>query len=68
MKLCKNCKHFKIVHGSAECTRGAHEINLITGYTIPDYYGCIYERYYGYVLARLLGKCGKEGRFYEENK
>lgn len=77
MKICKNCKHYReYVHthdhdykNYNRCVRdaGPGKTNLINGFHHPDPgKSCKKER--GFLSRFLKGRCGKEGRYYEEKE
>lgn len=75
MKLCVDCKHyFKGMVGfqdSNSCFRGKTSFDIVTGISKIEKLSCHDERSAGKIWAKLLGMCGKEGRFFvkrEEDK
>ena len=73
MKICKDCKHYKPLIGSGkqillplcESPQRGYSMSKVTGEKTYDYSGCDFQRSEGYFWARILKRCGKEGRFYE---
>lgn len=65
---CTNCKHLvmDIPLEKSGCGRPTLGKTLVSGRDARS--PCNYERTSGFLVARLLGKCGKEGRFFEEEK
>lgn len=63
MKLCKDCKYVSVQHGISRCTSPKQGRSLVTGGL--RYEGeCEVLRYPGWLDARLLHMCGKEGRWW----
>jgi hypothetical protein len=58
-------------HIAIRCNRVGERVfsdpNCMTGKVeqLSDYGYCYKERKYGYILSKILGKCGKEGRYFE---
>ena len=63
MKLCKDCNY----KSGRYCTYKGKKVTSLTSgvaYTVSKR-ECRDERKYGAALARVLNKCGKEGRFFK---
>lgn len=70
MRICKDCKHgTSFTYGSfGTCARSVRviEIDLQNGNEIiGGWRYTMKERRPGRIMARLTGRCGKEGRFWE---
>ena len=68
--LCVYCVHHVLNANVHMCIRlWKTRINLVTGDTTVDGGNrrCGAERMEGWLFARLMGKCGKEGRFFVSN-
>ena len=66
MKLCKTCKHSHVA--PCTCCRSVQVkgVDLINGNNIlGGWRSARGEREPGRILARLTGRCGEEGRFWE---
>ena len=67
MKRCADCRYFE--HngdGFPLCLRNVKNQENVVGVPLRDrdYEHCRLERKHGWLDARLLGACGKEGRFF----
>jgi len=59
-KLCYQCVHCEMTR----CKRpSADTVCLVNGY--HTYPLCEVEREFGAFLARIVGRCGQEGRYYD---
>lgn len=68
MKLCVNCRHSVDRYATLDaCARNVRtRINMQDGSEIKTgWRTASLERTYGWVMARLAGTCGEEGRFWE---
>lgn len=69
MRFCKDCRHVQDGFVVAEyCVRSVKviDISLITGQEIRGGWEHTFlERESGWLVARMWGECGKEGRFWE---
>ena len=63
--LCKDCQHFE---PQGYCNLAAcQRVSVITGQHIYDYNWdtqCAQVRKGNWLVARLFGRCGREGRFF----
>lgn len=67
MKLCIDCRYFEDNRdGYPICLRNVKSNSDLVGVPLKgrDYEHCRLERKHGWLDARLLGACGKEGRFF----
>lgn len=72
VKLCKDCKHY-VESRSADLDRCnmrpvacAKYRALVRGIPTDDFSFCDIHRSAGWLDARMMDKCGKEGRWWEE--
>lgn len=75
MKFCKDCTNHQEANDadfwrSPRCKRTittSSHLNLVSGVTIIEHSrpeSCNSERYFGFIMSRIAGECGKEGRFF----
>ena len=66
IKLCKDCRHY---YPDGWCSRvvSYNKIDLVTGEQRPNrrLEICSHERGSWWLMTRIEGACGKEGRFWE---
>ena len=67
-KICNECRHniFNENRMKDVCYRPTGGVNLVTGALNRSSISCEVERMTGFILSRIINRCGKEGRFYEE--
>ena len=61
MKYCKDCKHHRVWHHQYCNAKNSVDPNMRNSMSTL----CEDQREYGWILSRLVGTCGREGRFYE---
>jgi hypothetical protein len=68
MKLCKDCKHYN--NGHCVAPQNMTCIDPVTGERMPEWlWMCVGHRtgaFTGWVWCRLMGLCGKSGRWFEQ--
>lgn len=73
MNFCKDCTHYQEYENdfiSPRCQRtiiSSSHLSLVSGITRidlsrPD--SCYGQRCWGFIISRIAGGCGKEGRFF----
>ena len=65
-KICSDCEHRVFHLMEYYCCRPTGKVDLVTGARELTGIICYTERSTGIILSRILNRCGKEGRFYEE--
>jgi hypothetical protein len=65
-KFCKDCQHYEPANFKQfNCARRVEERKSpITGESCGPHVPADDEREAGYIISRLFGHCGKEGRFW----
>lgn len=62
--FCKDCRWMNIITNKCNSPKLRRPvIDMVSG--IPKSRYCITQRIDGFILARLFGTCGAEGRFFE---
>jgi hypothetical protein len=64
LPVCTDCLF--VYHG--KCTHRVilRKQDLVAGVEHTEYSSCWKDRSHGYIVCRLLGSCGKEGRFFRK--
>lgn len=67
-RICRDCRYSTSWITRTTCDlKDVYETDLVTGIRILSRaFSCELERKHGRIRARLLGTCGKEGRFWEK--
>lgn len=69
MNSCHDCKHYVILpytlQGKCDGPEERKVADPVTGERGIEYWPVYMQRRNGFILARVLGTCGKEGRFFE---
>ena len=69
MKLCKDCKYCEdsdTRFSICSCQRNPTRINYTTGIKEMRWSHCNLLREDGFIGCRIMGCCGREGRFFEK--
>jgi len=73
IKACVTCKYYQgneeYLHYNPDyCMKNARTYtNLVTGKTHwSNRSECSNQREHGFILSRILGQCGQDGRFYQK--